>query len=139
MSTTEQDKIIKGNNPNGIGGFGDNPENINPGGRPKNIQRVGYWLQFFKDMTFDELNAYVKERTLNEMYVAELLAYEQVLKSRESFKMYKDMIDRTEGRAPQKIDLEVDDQSGNNINGNVLLAILEDIKNATSDKSQENS
>ena len=34
-STTRQDEK-KGNNPVGKGGFGDNPQNINPGGEPKN-------------------------------------------------------------------------------------------------------
>ena len=34
-STTEQEEK-KGNNSEGKGGFGDNPENINVGGRPKN-------------------------------------------------------------------------------------------------------
>ena len=33
-SSTEQVKTT--NNPEGKGGFGDNPENINAGGRPKN-------------------------------------------------------------------------------------------------------
>jgi len=38
MATTEQVKEIP--NPNGKGGFGDHPENINAGGRPKNQEKA---------------------------------------------------------------------------------------------------
>lgn len=121
-------------NPTGKGGFGDNPQNINPGGRKKNSQRVAYWLQFFKDMTMAELKEYVLNRSIEQMYVAELLAYEQISNARSSFKTYKDIIDRTEGRAPQNIKIETE-PTGGSVNEDVLLSILEDIRDETKDRS----
>lgn len=95
----------KSGNPSGKGGLADNPENINFGGRPKNEQRFGYWLQFFKDMTNAEFIKYPKTRNEDDMYVAEVIAYERVLNSRKNLKEYKDLADRTEGRAVQSLDL----------------------------------
>lgn len=114
--TSDQDRLIKRDasgkflpssiaNPTGKGGLGDNPQNINEGGRPKNQQRFGYWLQFFKNMTNEEFINYAKVRGQSQMFVAELIAYERVLNARNNLKEYKDLADRTEGRAVQSIDL----------------------------------
>jgi hypothetical protein len=85
------------NNPTGKGGFQEHPELINEGGRPKNEQRFGYWLQFFKNLTVAEFLEYARTRTQEEMYVAEAIAYERVAKSREDLKEYIDLANRTEG------------------------------------------
>ena len=37
VKTTEQVKVVP--NPTGKGGFGDNPDHINKGGRPKNSMK----------------------------------------------------------------------------------------------------
>jgi len=87
-------------NPTGKGGFKDNPQNINYGGRKKNEQRFGYWLQFFKDMTTKEFSDYPKTtKKPEEMFVAELISYERVKKARNDLKEYQDLADRTEGKA----------------------------------------
>ena len=92
-------------NPAGKGGFKDNPENINRDGRPKNDQRFGYWLPFFKSLTSKEFVEYGKEKKQDDMFVAELIAYERVKNSRKDLGEYKDLADRTEGKAPQSLEL----------------------------------
>lgn len=84
-------------NPDGKGGFNDNPQNINRDGRTKNEQRFGYWLQYFKNLTVDEFIKYAQDRKAEEMYVAEAIAYERVANSRKDLKEYIDLANRTEG------------------------------------------
>jgi len=95
--TSEQVKGVP--NPTGKGGFQDHPELINRGGRTKNEQRFGYWLQFFKNMTVREFLDYEKSKNNDEMFVAEAIAYDRVKKSRKELSEYKDLADRTEGKA----------------------------------------
>lgn len=104
--TTEQEEKTT-NNPDGIGGFGDNPENINKGGRPKNEQRFSYWLQFFKNLTMGQFNSYIKDvKKVPEMYVAERIAYTRVKSARDDLQEYKDVADRTEGRPKFRVEHE---------------------------------
>ncbi len=86
-------------NPTGVGGFQNRKDDINIGGRPKNEQRFGYWLQFFKDMTVDEFAHYTNVRDIKKMYMAEAIAYERVKLARKDLNEYKDLADRTEGKA----------------------------------------
>lgn len=95
-------------NPTGKGGLKDNPQNINYGGRPKNSQRFSYWLQFFKDMTNKEFMEYTKNRKQDDMYVAEIIAYERVRNARRDLNEYKDLADRTEGKALQNTNITGD-------------------------------
>ena len=102
--TTEQEsKWLP--NPTGKGGFGDHPELINPGGRPKNSQRYDYWLQFFKDMDVTSFREYRNTRKEDDMYVAEAQAYQRIAESLKSLEVWKVVADRTEGRAAQAIDM----------------------------------
>jgi len=93
-------------NPTGKGGFGEHPENINKTGRPKNEQRFGYWLQFFKDLTNEQFYKYIEERPESQMYMAESIAYERVKKSKKNLSEYREVADRTEGRPKQTIEHE---------------------------------
>lgn len=95
-------------NPEGKGGLQERPEDINRDGRPKNEQRFGYWLQFFKNLTSKEFKEYPLTRSEDEMYVAEIIAYERVKASRKDLGEYKDLADRTEGRATQTMKHEGD-------------------------------
>lgn len=105
--TTEQDlkPQFPNINPTGKGGFGDNPQNRNAGGRPKNEQRFGYWMQLFKNLTNEEFVNYTKTRSENDMFVAEIIAYERVKKSRYDLKEFNEVADRTEGKAIQRQEL----------------------------------
>lgn len=91
-------------NPNGTGGFADNPDNINHGGRPKNAQRYGYWLQFFKDMKVSDFNAYSTNKSEGDMYLAESQAYKCMQSVSNDYKLWSIVADRTEGRPSQSID-----------------------------------
>lgn len=90
-------------NPTGKGGFGDNPENRNPGGwKPTMV--FSYQYRRFMNMSVDELKEYSKlpdkERT-----VVEDLAYSRVLAAKKSLPDVKEITDRTEGKATQLIDV----------------------------------
>lgn len=100
IMTTEQDM---NRNPTGIGGFGDNPQNINRGGKPKNVQRFDYWMTVFKDMTYRELKEYTKARPLDDMYMAEAIAYQRVIHAMDELQEFREVADRTEGKAPATI------------------------------------
>ncbi len=101
-------KVGNNANPEGKGGLQERPEDINRDGRPKNEQRFGYWLQFFKNLTSKEFKEYALTRSEDEMYVAEIIAYERVKASRKDLGEYKDLADRTEGRALQTMRHEGD-------------------------------
>jgi hypothetical protein len=58
LETTEQVKKVP--NPNGIGGFGDNPQNRNNGGRVPNPLKE-FQREEFANMTPDEKRNYLKE------------------------------------------------------------------------------
>ncbi|PIR43381.1 hypothetical protein COV24_02970 [candidate division WWE3 bacterium CG10_big_fil_rev_8_21_14_0_10_32_10] len=89
-------------NPTGIGGW-EKGQSGNPGGRPKNEQRIAYWLQFFKNLTFKEFKEYFKYKSEDEIYVAGVLAYERIRRAKEDLKEFKEVVDRTEGKAPQTL------------------------------------
>ena len=76
--------------------------------RKKNEQRFGYWLQFFKDLTSKEFLDYAKNKDQDEMYVAEIIAYERVKNARTDLNEYKDLADRTEGKALQTTSISGD-------------------------------
>jgi len=90
-------------NPNGLGGFKENPENINRGGRPKNEQRFGYWLQFFKNMSEDDFIEWPSITPREEKYIAAISAYERVKASKTDLPNFREVADRTEGRASQTL------------------------------------
>ena len=100
--TTEQvDKFIP--NPNGKGGFADNPQNINPGGRPKNEQSFTYWMKYFKNLTVEEFLVWEKSNPKKTRYVAADIAYNRVFNSRKDLQEFKELADRTEGKSPQTL------------------------------------
>jgi hypothetical protein len=84
-------------------GFHTNPENISPGGWKKE-NTISYQYNRFLNMSPIELEAFAqtpkKDRT-----VAMDIAYARVLASRKSLPDVKEITDRTEGKAPQSIDL----------------------------------
>lgn len=57
MKTTRQ--VKKAPNPTGKGGFGDNPQNINPGGEPKNSLK-NYVARKLAAMSDKEKEAFLK-------------------------------------------------------------------------------
>ena len=102
MKTTDQ-VSKKAPNPTGKGGFGDNPQNRNPGGWKKEMV-FSYQYKRFMNMTVDELRDYAKKSD-KERTVVEDLAYSRVIAAKKSLPDVKEITDRTEGKAPQFIDL----------------------------------
>ncbi len=90
-------------NPTGKGGFGDNPQNRNPGGWKKEMV-FSYQYRRFMNMTVAEIEEYSKLPKENRT-VVEDLAYNRVIAAKKSLPDVKEMTDRTEGKAPQAIDV----------------------------------
>jgi hypothetical protein len=107
MATTEQvDKPHPNGelpNPSGKGGFGDNPQNRNPGGWKKEMV-FSYQYRRFMNMTTAELKEY-SSKPDTERTVVEDLAYSRVIAAKKSLPDVREITDRTEGKAPQFIGL----------------------------------
>lgn len=92
-------------NPTGKGGFGDNPQNRNPGGwKKENV--LSYQYRRFMNMTVEELEEWSKTPK-EKRTVVEDLAFNRIYEARKSLADVKEITDRTEGKAPQSLSLEV--------------------------------
>lgn len=147
--TTEQVKNPeekKVPNPTGKGGFIDNPENINKGGRKKNPERFGYWLQEFKNMTVKELENYLRTeknpdglKSKEDMTVAEYIAFNRVVNAKDKLEEYKDLADRTEGKAPQTIRHDGVIQTGVQELAQTLQNIYDDTTSSSNEPTTDSS
>lgn len=102
----ENGEFASGNkaNPIGKGGFAENPQNINAGGRPKNLESFVYWLNLFKSMSLVNFRMARDEFEGDQWTVAAEAAYiriEEALKT--DLSNFEAVADRTEGKAPQTI------------------------------------
>lgn len=104
-STKQVEHGMKGkaNNPDGKGGFGDNPQNRSDGGWKKEMV-FSYQYRRFMNMSVEELRDYAKKSD-KDRTVVEDLAYARVVAARKSLPDVKEITDRTEGKAPQSIDM----------------------------------
>jgi hypothetical protein len=102
MTTNKSEKWLP--NPTGKGGFKDNPDNINRSGYWDSTMSISFQYKRFMKMTNKEFVAFGKLPD-DDKTVAMMIAYSQVLKSRSSLNHAKEVTDRTEGKAPQSIDL----------------------------------
>lgn len=99
-STTQQE----GNNPKGIGGFGDNPQNRNPGGWKKD-QSISYQYNLLIRLKVNEFREWLQLHPENERTMAQELAYQAVLKARKELNYLKEITDRVEGKPAQSTDI----------------------------------
>ena len=102
IKTTKDGKPVP--NPTGKGGFVDNPQNRNATGSWSSADSISYQYKRFMKMTNKEFIAFGKLPD-DDKTVAMMIAYSQVLKARGSLNHAKEVTDRTEGKAPQSIDL----------------------------------
>jgi hypothetical protein len=108
-STTEQAEVKKlaeelgTNNPLGKGGFADNPQNINAGGRPKNAESFAYWYRIFKDMSVSELKEWQVKTPEANRSVASDLSFTRILNAKKDLREFQEVADRSEGKAQQTI------------------------------------
>lgn len=97
----EKGRIIGGKPP---AGFDTHPENRSDGGWKKE-NTISYQYKRFLNMTPDELKEYATNPNNDPRTVAMDIAYSQVIASRKSLPHAKEITDRTEGKAPQSVDL----------------------------------
>lgn len=102
-STTEQ--VTTPPNPTGKGGFGDHPENRNPGGWKKE-ESISYQYNRLLRMTPSELNDFKPDTVAQKIAMIRL---KQALKT-DGLSDVKEITDRTEGKAPQFIGLGSGDE-----------------------------
>ena len=97
-------------NPSGAGGFGDNPQNRNPGGWNKE-ESISYWYNKLGRMDEAEFLSF-KPANVNQK-----IALNRVLRAmkddKDSLAETKEIADRTEGKARESIDLTTAGESLN--------------------------
>lgn len=111
-------------------GFNKHPENISPGGWKKE-NTISYQYNRFLNMSPQELKEFATTPD-NERTVAMDIAYSQVLASRKSLPHTKEITDRTEGRAPQAIDITT---GGEKLN----IALVEFVNSGNSQDTDQDS
>jgi len=108
--TTEQDSVTppQKRNPTGKGGFGDNPENRNPGGWKKE-DSISYQYNKLMRLPWAEFLAFKPETA------AQKIAFKRITMAITSEGLHdtKEITDRTEGKAPQSIDVTTNGDSVN--------------------------
>jgi len=86
------------NNPNGKGGFTDNPQN-RANGRWSKDSSIGYWYNYLIRLSVEEFESFECET------IAQKLAYNSIVESQNELNYLKEVTDRTEGKAPQSTDI----------------------------------
>lgn len=95
---TTQQATDMNRNPDGKGGFGDNPQNRNPGGWKKE-ESISYQYNRLGRMSDEEFAEYTPKTKF------ERIAYNRIKDAEDSLNDTKEITDRVEGKAPQSIDM----------------------------------
>jgi len=98
----DKGRFANGNKPKV--GFHTHPENRSDGGWKKE-DSYSYQLRLMDRMTIKEFNKWVKKNPPSKRTLAQEKAYRAQAKSRSELAWLKEVTDRTEGKAPQNIDL----------------------------------
>ena len=93
-------------NPTGKGGFGDHPENRNPGGWNPDFT-FSYQYKRFLHMNADKFLAWDKETPDSEKKVVETIAWAAVYKARKDLRERQEIANRTEGMPKQSVDIDI--------------------------------
>lgn len=117
LEVTSENKDIK--NPKGKGGFGDNPQNINRNGRPRNDVSITYWIKKFLS---EAEPGHQKERAQELAEKIVTMAYVDG-----NVQIIKELLDRIEGTNPIKFDVERKEV------GDLLQKIYDKQRNSTGD------
>lgn len=91
-------KVGDVNNPNGKGGFGDNPQN-KANGRWSKDTSVSYWYNYLIRLSVSEFEKFVPET------IAQDLAYKSIIEAKSELAYLKEVTDRTEGKPHQQTDI----------------------------------
>lgn len=106
QKTTQQDfpkKEFPNLNPEGRGGFGDHPENRNPGGWKPEFT-FSYQYRRFLNMDTVEFEIWIENNS--KRTVVEEAAYYAVKTAKDDLKNRIEITDRTEGKTPQTMVVE---------------------------------
>lgn len=101
MTTTKQD--FPNINPDGKGGFGDNPQNRHNGAWKK-TETFRYWFDVFKEMTVEELEKWQQDNPKDKRTVASDLAFRRILKARDDLREFQEVANRSEGMPKQTVE-----------------------------------
>lgn len=107
--TTNQVTPPELRNPTGKGGFAEHPENRSDGHWDSKMV-FSYQYKRFMNMTLEEMDSWNTNTPKDKRTVVEDLAFRRVYAAQKSLPDVKEMTDRTEGKAPQKIDVEFTDK-----------------------------
>lgn len=107
MTTKQAKNEDMNRNPDGKGGFGDNPQNRS-NGRWDKEQSISYWYNKLGRMPDEEYNSF-KPANQNQRIAKSMI--EDASSSRPD--IVKEITDRTEGKAPQSVDVTTDGKSIN--------------------------
>lgn len=136
--TTKTTKQVP--NPTGKGGFKDHPElRSNGGWKKENV--FSYQYRRFMNMSIEELKEY-KAKKDKDRTVVEDLAFRRVVEAQNSLLDVKEITDRTEGKAPQAIDITSKGESVIPIMPLPAIGLLNQTSNennASTDKVSENT
>lgn len=103
----EKGRIIGGKPP---AGFNVHPENRSDGGWKKE-DSIGYQYRMLQRLTIEELERWIDEHPKNIRTVAQDLAYKALIKAQKELLYLKEVTDRTEGKAPQTMDVTTNGES----------------------------
>lgn len=99
VSTRVHKNKLNPPNPEGKGGFGDNPEHRSPGGW-KREDSITYQYNFLLRLSVSQFRDWLNEHPEEERTMAQEIAYKAVFSSRKDIQYLKEITDRTEGKAP---------------------------------------
>lgn len=108
--TTEQVRNMN-LNPTGKGGFLDNPQNRNNGGRYPRGESLTFWYGIFKNMTVAEFKGWKDANPEDTRTVVADLAYSKMENAKNNLREFQEVADRSEGRPRQDILTKSDDVS----------------------------
>ena len=101
LKRDEKGKFAGGKPP---AGFNVNPQNRSDGGWKKE-DSIGYQYRMLQRLTIEELEQWIDQHPKNIRTVAQDLAYKALIKAQKELPYLKEVTDRSEGKAPQAIDI----------------------------------
>lgn len=97
----ESGRFVSGNSQS----FKEHPDRINREGYWNSEDSVSFQYKYLMKKTVKEFEGWVKDNPESERTMAQEIAYQAVLEAKDSLAYLKEITDRTEGKAPQFIDL----------------------------------
>ncbi len=113
------------NNPEGKGGFADNPQN-RANGRWSKDTSISYWYNHLIRLDLADFESF------NPSTMAQDLAYKAVVEAQKELNYLKEITDRTEGRPNQQTDITTGGDKFQNLTIPIVLSdgrTFEDLKN----------